>query len=256
MIQLLPYQQKWVDDKSPFKICLHRRRVGMSFAEAHGVVNAVQSGTNCIVVTPDYYVNWLSSIEDIVKNRSLGFNKTHEKGCVNLTFNNSNFVKLISENSVDEVVRGFAGKIVIDNAMWMELDKIFHFIAPVLFFGYSTISVISQSVASSDDSLPLGFNAFVSKAKSEWFKRLGSLHIVSFEQAIADGLYEKIREIKGGGDYPDWNVYSSNQRFKQNMVKIRGDMTDLPKENFIKAHNDECGLDVDAFRQFYKAMEE
>ena len=143
MIELLPYQQKWVDDKSPFKMCLHRRRVGMSFAEAYGVVTTVRSGINCIVVTPRYYASWLSEIGYIAADQGLSFTKSYKTGCVTLSFKNDNFVALISENSLNEL-RGFAGKVVIDDAIWIdELDRIFHMVMPLLFFGDSQISVIS-----------------------------------------------------------------------------------------------------------------
>lgn len=222
MIELLPYQQKWVDDKSPFKMCLHRRRVGMSFAEAYGVVTTVRSGINCIVVTPRYYANWLSEIGYIAADQGLSFTKSYKTGCVTLSFKNDNFVALISENSLDEL-RGFAGKVVIDDAIWIdELDRIFHMVMPLLFFGDSQISVISA--IDTFEKKPASFDAFIAKWK---MKRFNSLHTITFEQAIADGLYEKIIESNGG--------------------------MDKSKEDFIQNYNDVCGTDEEVFAPFEKA---
>jgi len=224
---LLPYQTRWVSDTSRFKIGVQSRQTGKSFGTACETVadSLTDPGTKwvCLSAGERQALEWLDkckewaeafrlAIVDYAEDRVIGeaLMKAAE-----IKFSNGS--KIIAIPANPSTARGYSANIILDEFAYHEdPDKIWAAMFPslsnplagtfmqrvrALYAGESTdfrrdlkIRVVST------------FNGKENKFFNLWDRRVEngwSGHMVTIQDAVADGLPLNIEELRAGLDDPD-----------------------------------------------------
>jgi phage FluMu gp28-like protein len=209
---LLPYQATWVADRASVKVMEKSRRVGISWAEAaDDTLYASEKGTNekrdvwYIGYNKDMALEFISDcakwaraynlaqsemeefeeldkleFEGVVQERKiLAFRITLESGW-----------RITALSSRPSNLRGKQGRVVIDEAAFHDdLPGLLKAALAFLIWG-GQVRVISTHNGDSND-----FNGLVQDIRAG--KKQYSLHRVDFDDALGDGLYQRICEVLG-----------------------------------------------------------
>lgn len=200
---LLKYQQDWIADDSDLKVAEKSRRVGLTWAEASDNVltaaKARQAGGMNV-----YYIgyNMDMAIEYIeacamwarVFNQAAGSIEEGEevfkdgdddKHIKTYTIRFASGFRIVALSSRPANLRGKQGVVVIDEAAFHgALDELLKAALALLIWG-GKVRVISTH---DGDQNP--FNELVNEIRAG--KRAGSVHRITFDDAIADGLYRRV----------------------------------------------------------------
>ncbi|MBO4393761.1 MAG: terminase family protein, partial [Spirochaetales bacterium] len=197
---LLPYQQKWVADKSQVKIAEKSRRIGLTWSEAVDdvLLAASRAGMDVYYISYNFEFTkefiqtcktWAKLLneaaseiqEEIVKDEDEEFT------CSKIVFPSG--FKIMGLPARATTIRGRQGKIVIDEAAFCEnLDELLKAAMAMLMWG-GAVSIISTH--NGEDNL---FNETIKDARSG--KNPYSLHKITITDALHDGLYKRICERK------------------------------------------------------------
>ena len=201
---LLPYQKRWVDDTSDLKIVEKSRRVGLSWAEAYSaVVHALADSGNVIYQSYDKEmtrgfiddcVDWArvldagaSAIGESVLD--LGDSKAVQVFRITLASGKT----ITSMTSAPRALRskGRPGDwAIIDEAAFVDdLDEVLKAALAFLTWG-GRVHVISTH---NGEASP--FNLLLRDVRDG--KQPGSVHTITFRQAIDEGLARRIFEVTG-----------------------------------------------------------
>ncbi len=199
---LMGYQQRWVADPSPLKVFEKSRRTGITWAEAADDVLIAASNRNVggqnvyyIAYNQDMTIEYIqaaamwarvynyaaSEVED-------GFwdGEDEDKHIKTFTirFPDSGF-RIVALTSRPSNLRGRQGVIVIDEAAFH--DKLFELLkaAMAMLIWGGKVRIISTH-----DGTENPFNELITDIRAE--KRSGSVHRVTFQEAVADGLYRRV----------------------------------------------------------------
>ena len=177
---LLPYQRKWLHDKSRFKIALKARQIGFSFIIAlEGLLEAVEKKQNIIYLSTSERQSQELLDKVLVHARALG----HGVGKIMATHNRSecklvNGSKILSLPANPDTVRGFTGSVYLDEfAFHRDGAKIFRAIMPTITRGENRLRIVST---------PAGDQGMFFRlwSKDGEFRK----HRVDIHQAISEGL--------------------------------------------------------------------
>ena len=221
---LLPYQQRWIADQSPFKVAEKSRRTGLTWAEAADDVLTASSsrqagGQNVyyIAYNQDMTIEYIQACAMWAKafNRAAdeieeGFWDEAEEDkhikTFTIRFPGSGF-RVVALSSRPSNLRGRQGIIVIDEAAFHEkLGELLKAAMAMLIWG-GKVRVISTHNGTENP-----FNEL--KTDIEAGKRSGSVHHLPFRAAVAEGLYRRVCLRLGkpwdAGDEQDWvqSVYA------------------------------------------------
>ena len=213
---LLAYQQRWIADPSPLKVIEKSRRTGLTWAEAaDDVLTAAASksagGQNVyyIAYNQDMTIEYMQACEMWARafNRAAG---EMEEGfwdgdeadkhikTFTIRFPDSGN-RLVALTSRPSNLRGRQGIIVIDEAAFHDqLDELLKAALAMLIWG-GRVRVISTHNGADNP-----FNELVERIRAG--KRRGSVHRITFSEAIADGLYRRICMRLGR----EWNQASED----------------------------------------------
>ncbi len=199
---LLPYQQAWVADRSPFKLAEKSRRIGLTWAEAcdNVLTAAAAEGSNVFYIGPtqDMAVEYIDAcgmwarqysiaataveegiFEDLDDNGNTKHIKTYQ-----ITFPQSRR-RIVALSSRPTNLRGKQGVIVIDEAAFHpDLAGLLKAAMAMLMWGDSV------HVLSTHNGVDHPFNELVQEVRAE--KRKGKVHKITFQEAVAQGLYERV----------------------------------------------------------------
>ncbi len=199
---LMGYQQRWVADPSPLKVFEKSRRTGITWAEAADDVLIAASNRNVggqnvyyIAYNQDMTIEYIqaaamwarvynyaaSEVED-------GFwdGEDEDKHIKTFTirFPDSGF-RIVALTSRPSNLRGRQGVIVIDEAAFHDkLSELLKAAMAMLIWG-GKVRIISTH-----DGTENPFNELITDIRAE--KRSGSVHRVTFQEAVADGLYRRV----------------------------------------------------------------
>lgn len=196
---LLPYQQRWIADKSPFKAAEKSRRTGFSWTEAcddaltaaasrdAGGMDAQYIGYNkemarefigdCAFWALAYNLAASEMEETVLKD------KDKDILCYRIKFASGFEITALSSRPSN--LRGRKGKVTIDEAAFHDdLPGLLKAAMAFLMWG-GRVAVISTHEG--DDN---PFNDLVKDIRSG--KKPGSLHRVTLDDAMAEGLYKRI----------------------------------------------------------------
>lgn len=200
---LLPYQIKWVFDDSRFKLCEKAIRVGLTFAQEFAVVRGRVMGNSDYLhssVTQGVAMNFIRECnfwinEYKVKGTSLGetdfvndLDQTSQKA---LYIEFPNKKRIVSFSSSPNAMRGFGGEVGLD-------EIAFHRNMADMIKGAGGRSLWGDPVSmwSSHNGVDSEFNRFLIAERAKGKDSKWSIHRITILDAIAQGLVEKINEVK------------------------------------------------------------
>ncbi|CAJ9581550.1 terminase large subunit domain-containing protein [Burkholderia pseudomallei] len=202
---LLPYQQKWAADTSPVKVCEKSRRVGLSWGEAadSALLAASQRGMDVWYVgyNKDMAQEFIRDCADWAKFYSLAADEIEEteevfqdkdgdKSILAFVIRFASGFRVTALSSRPSNLRGKQGRVIIDEAAFHEqLGELLKAAMALLMWG-GQVHVISTH-----DGVDNPFNELVTDVRSG--KKPYSLHRITFEDAVRDGLYQRICLRKG-----------------------------------------------------------
>ena len=203
---LLPYQRRWVEDRSEWKIAEKGRRTGLTWAEAADAALAagtasgaggcnhsyVGSGKDMAREFIDAVAMWARAFD---RAASAVREEVLEDGDRDITvfridFASGHHVQALSSNPSN--LRGRKGNVTIDEAAFQAaLLEVVKAAAALTMWG-GKVRVISTHDGDEND-----FNGLLADARagrSDW-----SVHRITLDDACAEGLYRRICEMRGIG---------------------------------------------------------
>lgn len=204
---LLPYQQEWVKDQSDVAVWEKSRRVGASWCDASDSVLVASPAENAMDalyigysedMTREYIDDcamWAKAFNQAAS--AVGetvFEDTDENGDTrNIKAFRIDFAsgkKILALSSRPRSIRGKQGKVTIDEAAFHDdLPGLIKAAMAMLIWG-GKVRIISSH---NGDANP--FNELVNDIRAG--KLPYSLHRTTFDDALADGLYERVKLIQG-----------------------------------------------------------
>ncbi|MHC1726514.1 MAG: hypothetical protein AB9866_10970 [Syntrophobacteraceae bacterium] len=233
---LLPYQQAWIADTSPVKICEKSRRVGLSWCEAADDVLLAategQEGMNVwyIGYNKDMALEFINDcaswakqfnkaasaiqeeiIEDIGKTVRNGIIEDERKQILSFVIRFDSGWRITALSSRPSNLRGKQGKVVIDEAAFHDdLAGLIKAAIALLMWG-GRVCIISTHNGEAND-----FNELIGEIRAG--KKPYSLHRIDLDQALEQGLYRRIC-LKLGRDWtPD-----GESKWRQDLIDFYGE---------------------------------
>lgn len=204
---LLAYQQRWVADVSPFKLMEKSRRTGITWAEASDdvLIAAAEKSAGGQNV---YYIGTDQEMTEEYIQACAGWAKVFNKAAgeieegiweeeqedkhiktFSIRFPDSGF-KIIALASRPRKLRGRQGVLVADEAAFQDdLGELIKAAMAFLIWG-GKVRIISTH-----DGEDNPFNELINEVRAG--KRAGTVHRVTFREAVADGLYRRVCMRKG-----------------------------------------------------------
>lgn len=197
---LLGYQQRWCADKNQVKLIEKSRRIGMSWSEAAdaSLLAASAGGMNCFYTgyTKDMAKEFIDDCADFARVYSLAAGEISEAEEVwlenserkSITVYSLRFAsgwRIEALSSSPRNFRGKQGRIILDEAAFHnDLAELLKAAMAMLIWG-GEVHIISTHNGAENP-----FNELVQDIRAG--KLPYSLHHVTFADAIADGLYERV----------------------------------------------------------------
>jgi phage FluMu gp28-like protein len=194
---LLPYQQRWVADESPLKIAEKSRRIGLTWAEASDDVlqAAKMGGTNVFYIGPtqDMALEFVEAcamwarVFDFAASRieeGLWTDGDREIKTYKIDFPKSG-KRIVALSSRPTNLRGKQGIIVIDEAAFHnDLAELLKAAMAMLLWG-GKVRLISTH-----DGIDNAFAELIADVRGG--RRKGSVHRITFMDAVLEGLYKRV----------------------------------------------------------------
>lgn len=219
---LLPYQQRWISDRSPVKICEKSRRVGLSWSEAadDALTAASRNGMDIwyIGYNKDMALEFIHDTAFWVRQYRLAASALEEdlvrdEGrdilAFRIKFASSRRVTALSSRPSN--LRGKQGKVVIDEAAFHDdLPGLLKAAIALLMWG-GRVAVISTHNGEDNP-----FNELVKDIRSG--RKPYSLHRITLDDALAEGLHRRIC-LKLG---TPWSSEAESE-WREELVKVYGE---------------------------------
>ncbi len=222
---LLPYQRRWVSDKSPVKVCEKSRRVGISWSEAaDDALTAASSGGMdvwYIGYNKDMALEFINDTAFWVRNYRLAASALEEevvrdedKDILAFRIRFASGKRVTALSSRPSNLRGKQGKVVIDEAAFHEdLPGLLKAAIALLMWG-GRVAVISTH-----DGEDNPFNELIKDIRSG--KKPYSLHRTTLDDALSEGLYRRIC-LKRGVEWTE----EAESGWREALIRLYGDDAD------------------------------
>jgi phage FluMu gp28-like protein len=199
---LMAYQQRWVADRSPLKVMEKSRRTGITWGEASDNVLTAASertagGQNVyyIAYNQDMTIEYIQACAMWARVFNYAAGEIEEgiwddeadadRNIKTYTIKFPSGFRIVALSSRPSNLRGRQGIIVIDEAAFHEqLKQLLKAALAMLIWG-GQVHVISTH--NGDDN---PFNELVTDIRAG--RRAGTVHRVDFQEAVADGLYQRV----------------------------------------------------------------
>ncbi len=199
---LLGYQQRWVADQSPLKIAEKSRRVGLTWGEASddALIASEEGGSNVFYIsaTQDMALEYIEACAMWARAYDIAAGQIEEGIFIDgekeiktyrIDFPHSGH-RIVALSSRPANLRGKQGVVVIDEAAFaQDLAGLIKAAMAMLMWG-DKVRIISTH--NGDDN---PFNELINLVRSG--KRKGSVHRITFNDAVADGLFQRVCLRKG-----------------------------------------------------------
>ncbi len=233
---LLPYQQRWIADDSPLKIAEKSRRTGITWAEAAdatlsaaadktaGGCNHFYVGSNKEMAREfiDAVAMWAKSFNKVasaVQEEIFVDDGDKEILTFVVHFPNSGF-KIQALSSNPKNLRGMQGNVTIDEAAFHErLAEVLKAALALTMWG-AKVRLISTH--NGVDNL---FCELIQDSRAG--KKRYSIHRITLDDALADGLYKRICLVTG----QPWTA-EAQQQWRDNLLKDTATEEDALEEYF------------------------
>lgn len=226
---LLPYQQRWVADTRDVKLCEKSRRIGLSWAEAADCALAASSsreagGMDCwyIGYNKDMALEFIEDCADWARHYALAaaaveefvFEDDEKKAILSYKIRFASGFKMVALSSRPANLRGKQGRIVIDEAAFHDdLAGLMKAALAMLMWG-GRVHVISTHFGETNP-----FNELIAETRAG--KKPYSVHRITLDNAIEDGLYRRICLRLGR----DWTP-EGEAAWREDLVRKYGDDAD------------------------------
>jgi len=200
---LLPYQDRWNRDKNPVKFCEKSRRIGLSYGDACesamlASLKKSEGGMNTYYISynKDMTETYVRDVGEWAKKLNLAASEFEEVVlededdilAYRVRFASGQFVLALS--SKPKNLRSKQGRVVIDEAAFCdELEELLKAAIALTMWG-GTVEVISTH---NGDSNP--FNTYILDIRAG--KLPYSLHRITLDDALGEGLYQRICKVRG-----------------------------------------------------------
>ncbi len=193
---LLPYQQRWMADKAPVKVCEKSRRIGLSWSEAADdtLYAAAASGDDVwyIGYNKDMAEEFINDCAAWAKHYQFAASAVEEevvrdedKDILTFRISFASGNRIVALSSRPSNLRGKQGRVVIDEAAFHDdLGELLKAAMALLMWG-GQVRVISTH---DGDKNP--FNELVQEIRAG--RKPYSLHRIDFDDALREGLYQRI----------------------------------------------------------------
>lgn len=234
---LLPYQQQWIADDSELKIAEKSRRTGITWAEAADATLAAAAskeagGTNHFYVGSnkemarefiDAVAMWARSFDKVASTvaEEIFLDENGDKEILTYVvyFPNSGF-KVQALSSSPKNLRGMQGNVTIDEAAFH--DRLAEVLKAALALTMWGAKVRLISTHNGVDNL---FNELITDSRAG--KKRYSIHRITLDDALGDGLYKRICLVSG----KDWSP-QAQQAWRDNLLKDTATEEDALEEYF------------------------
>lgn len=198
---LLPYQQRWVADTAAVKVAEKSRRIGLTWAEAadDALIAAAKDGTDVwyIGYNKEMAREFIDACGMWARAYSLAAGDIGEVAIADadkdilayrITFASGHTITALSSRPRD--LRGKQGVVVIDEAAFHDdLEGLIKAAIALLMWG-GKVRIISSHNGEDNP-----FNELVQEIRKG--RKSFSLHTITIHDAVKDGLYRRICEVKG-----------------------------------------------------------
>jgi len=242
-VTLLGYQQRWVADQSQLKIAEKSRRIGLTWAEAadNVLIASAEDGSNVFYIsaTQDMALEYIEACALWARALDIAAGEIEEgifldDGDKEIKTYRIDFPKsgrrIVALSSRPANLRGKQGVVVIDEAAFApDLAGLIKAAMAMLMWG-DKVRIISTH--NGDDN---PFNELINEIRAG--KRKGTVHRITFADAVADGLFERVCLRKGkpwSQDAEDaWvrgvrSFYGDDAEEELDAIPARGGGTYLP----------------------------
>jgi len=193
---LLPYQQLWISDRSPVRVAEKSRQIGFSWAEAAdcALTAAARDGMDCWIVSvnEDSAKEFIQDVANWSKVYQLAASKLEQvairdesKDILSFRVNFNSGFRVTALSSRPSNLRGKRGKVTIDEfAFHDDPSELLKAALALLMWGGQL------SIFSTHNGVESEFNQLIGDIRAD--KKPYSLHRVTLNDALADGLYKRI----------------------------------------------------------------
>jgi phage FluMu gp28-like protein len=246
---LMKHQRDWVEDDSDLKIGEKGRRTGITWGEAFASVLAgaaaksaggdntwyigdtKEKGREFIKTSADFaqaLAGELLAVEEFlfedVDTDGQGNVTTKQIAAFRITFASGHRIAALSSNPAN--IRGLQGRVVIDEAAFhRNVAAVIDACLALLIWG-GKIRIISTHNGNTN-----AFNELIKEVRGG--QRDASIHHVTFDDAVANGLYERMCAVTGRTPSPDGKVawYNKIRRsYGARTEAMREELDAVPRE--------------------------
>lgn len=226
---LLPYQQRWVADPSPVKVAEKSRRVGLTWAEAaDSALTAAQADgqdTWYIGYNHDMAREFIETTGKWAKAFSLAAGEIEdagdvlepedqEKGIRAFRIRFASGHKVVALSSRPSNLRGKQGRVVLDELAFHDaVGELLKAALALLIWGGRVIVISTHNGEDND------YNQLVNDIRAG--RKRYSLHRITLDDALQDGLYRRICERLGR----QWSE-AAEAAWREELVEFYGDGAD------------------------------
>jgi phage FluMu gp28-like protein len=223
---LLPYQRRWLADKSQVKVCEKSRRIGLTWAQAADdvLLAASASGMDVLYISfnQDMTREYIDACGEWAKRFDAGVRGLGEEvlrdgdereiKAFRIDFAAGN--KILALSSRHSNLRGKQGRVVIDEAAFVDdLGEILKAALALLMWGGQVVVISTHNGAD---------NAFNEMVQDVIAGRLPySRHRITLDDALADGLYRRICRVTK----KEWTP-EAEAAWREGLIKTYGDGAD------------------------------
>jgi phage FluMu gp28-like protein len=201
---LLPYQVRWNQDRNPVKFCEKSRRIGLSYADAAEAavlasLKKSEGGTNTFYISynKEMTETYIKDVADWAKRLNLAASEFEEvvlededKDVLAYRVRFASGHAVIALSGKPKNLRSKQGRIIIDEAAFCEdLEELLKAAIALTMWG-GTVEVISTHNGETNS-----FNTYILDIRAG--KLPYSLHRVTLDDALAEGLYQRICQVRG-----------------------------------------------------------
>lgn len=255
--RLLPYQRRWVEDRTQVKVCEKSRRIGLTYGEAYeDVMHAAEGKGNVYYqsyakdMTKEYITTcreWAESLQAAID----GFDEqiveedNRQKTLYTLRLASGKSIEAITASPRQFRSKGKPGDVaVVDEAAFCDdLDEVLK--AALAFTVWGGFVRIISTHNGADNP----FNVLVEDARNG--RKPYALLKITFDDAIADGLPKRICDVAGRPYTPEagraWadsirEIYGDNEDEELNCIPSTGAGSWIAGELLVEATDKAAGI--------------
>ena len=229
---LLPYQSRWIADKSEVKIAEKSRRTGLTWAEAADAVlraGAAEGGENHRYIGAgkdmaqefiEAAAMWARSFDQAAGEIEEELLKDEDKDILTYVIRFASGRRIEALSSRPSGLRGRGGNVTIDEAAFHDrLDEVLKAALALTMWGGKVRLISTHNGADNP------FNELINDCRSG--KKRYSVHRITLDDACREGLYKRICQV----NKTEWSL-SAEEQWKQNLLSDTATREDALEEYY------------------------